>query len=543
MVLTSVGWLMLYRAHPGAPSPLGTHPSDGWWGWFDQGQYLKITSQFAAGDWFNPDKYYPPLYPAIPASLSKVLGSNEAYILTDLTLSLAFFSGLFINFRAYLNPLLSLGSIILMYGITRIAYEQWVIPWTTNLSSTILIAISLLSSWEYYRTSFHLSWINWRASAAALLTAMLIWVRPFEIIPAAVLCFGLLTFQIKGALITSQPTTPSQTARRLAKIVSLPIVAFASTLTIYALYNIQTFSSWEPSYSKTINSMGFSPWDLGFKFISLATDSSVYGLNNGHLSYALPLFIPLAVLSIISILFLALPQKTLVIAAFTSFISYLSFNDLVPTGLFTFNNIHYFTWSLAIFAVSAIAALKAILQASINQPGFRRQQLPILACCWTIASITLMHLQPQTNAIRLRTSAPTIICPAERTNTSGIRNKAAQFQFYTRQASTHKRIIGQTRLLKLNVETSSDPTQIHLAHQDQIDLSLNGKKLLYRKDWRLVSRKEKGENKLSVLLHQPIDKYPVDGLLRIGQKSNVELANVNFATHRCNNSVHAYIGN
>ena len=37
---------MLYQAHPAAPTPLGSHSSEGWWGWFDQEQYLKITSQF-----------------------------------------------------------------------------------------------------------------------------------------------------------------------------------------------------------------------------------------------------------------------------------------------------------------------------------------------------------------------------------------------------------------------------------------------------------------------------------------------------------------
>ena len=36
-------------------------------------------------------------------------------------------------------------------------------------------------------------------------------------------------------------------------------MVFASTIGIYVMYNFQTFGSWEPSYSKTINSMGYSP--------------------------------------------------------------------------------------------------------------------------------------------------------------------------------------------------------------------------------------------------------------------------------------------
>ena len=541
MAVISVGWLMLYQAHPAAPAPLGSHPSEGWWGWFDQGQYLKITSQFAAGDWFNPDKYYPPLYPAIPTIINTVLGRTESYVLTDLALCLAFFGGLFLNFRTYLNPLLALGSVVLMYGLTSITYEQWIIPWTTNLSSALLIAISLLVSWDYNSQRANQTWMNGRATAAWWLTAMMIWVRPFEIIPAAVLCIGLTAIQTKRALWGAQAPTGSQPQRpttapilqRLTPVVAAPGMAFAGTVALYALYNLQTFGSWEPSYSKTINSMGFSPWDLGFKFISLVTDSSAYGLDDGHLSHALPLVIPLTVLSVISLFLLAVPQKLLVVAALINFVSYLSFNDLVPTGLFTFNNIHYFTWSIAVFAVSAIAVLKVLIQTSIQQPKFRRQHLPIVAGVWVLATITLMNAQAQTHPVQLTTSSAVIQCPAERSDASRIRGKAAQFQLQSARR-TGRRPIQETRLLELALNTTSDPTQVHLAHQDQIELSLNGKALLYRKDWRLVNRRDKGHNQLSILLHQPMRSDAIAGSLTIGKNSNIGLSDINFAQHACN---------
>ena len=540
MAVISVGWLMLYKAHPAAPAPLGSHPSEGWWGWFDQGQYLKITSQFAAGDWFNPDKYYPPLYPAIPAVISTVVGRTESYVLTDLALCLAFFGGLFLNFRAYLNPLLALGSVVLMYGLTSITYEQWIIPWTTNLSSASLIAISLLVSWEYRREYTNQAWMNGRATAAWWLTAMMIWVRPFEIIPAAVLSIGLTAIQAKRALWGAQVPMGSQLERpttapiiqRLAPLVAAPGISFAGTVAIYALYNLQTFGSWEPSYSKTINSMGFSPWDLGFKFISLVTDSSTYGLDDGHLSHALPLVIPLTVLSVISLFLLAVPQKLLVVAALINFVSYLSFNDLVPTGLFTFTNIHYFTWSIAVFAVSAIATLKMLIQTSIQQPKFRRQILPIVAGVWVLATIILMNAKAQTHPVQLTTSSAVIQCPSEHSDASHIRSKAAHFQLQSERISA-KQPIQQARLLELNLNTNSNPTQIHLAHQDQIELTLNGRALLYRKDWRLVNKRAKGHNQLSVLLHRPIAAYPIAGSLTIGKNSNIDLSDIKFSRHNC----------
>ena len=84
------------------------------------------------------------------------------------------------------------------------------------------------------------------------------------------------------------------------------------------------------------------------------------------------------------------------------------------------------------------------------------------------------------------------------------------------------------------LNTTSDPTQVHLAHQDQIELSLNGKALLYRKDWRLVNRRDKGHNQLSILLHQPMRSDAIAGSLTIGKNSNIGLSDINFAQHACN---------
>lgn len=531
MAIISISWLALYQAYDAAPLPLGTHTGDGWWGWFDQGQYLKITQQFAAGDFFNPEKYYPPLYPALPAIISNITGSTEAYLALDLTLCLAFFGGLFFNFRAYLNPLISLSGVALMYGSNSITYEQWLIPWTTNLSSTILIAISLLVSGEL--NNHHQQALgNWRTSTAFFLTAAMVWVRPFEIIPASIMCLGLLALQIKHALSGGQPFNSSRTAKRLIKSAIGPFITLTGTITLYSLYNLRTFGSWEPNYSKTINSMGFSPWDLAFKFISLTTDSSSYGVSNGHLSHYLPFFIPLGVLAIISLGFLAFPQQILVSAAIINFASYLSFNDLVPTGLFTFNNVHYFTWSLAVISVAGVAAIKIVIESSIKKPRFRRIQLPILAACWTITTISIFNLTPQTNAIKLASSKPAIVCPSERSNANRIKGKAAQYKLLSNQSAKSKKP-KKTRLLQLNITTTSDPTKIHLAHQNQINLSLNDVELQYRKDWRLVNRKPNKTNKLSILLHQPVKASDLRGVLTIGEESNIELPNIDFNKKTC----------
>ena len=177
------------------------HGGDGWWGWFDQKQYHHITQQLASADFFNPQKYYPPLYPAIPSITSNALGSTVSYIITDFTLCLIFFTSLFFLFKKHLNPLITLASYALIYGTSSIAYQQWVIPWTTNLSSVFLIIISLLVSQEYKnRDRQAIPLLNIRVSVSFAITGFMLWVRPFEVIPAGILCIGIIAIQIKSLL-------------------------------------------------------------------------------------------------------------------------------------------------------------------------------------------------------------------------------------------------------------------------------------------------------------------------------------------------------
>ena len=511
------------------------HGGDGWWGWFDQKQYLHITQQLASADFFNPQKYYPPLYPAIPSITSNALGSTVSYIITDFTLCLIFFTSLFFLFKKHLNPLITLASVALIYGTSSIAYQQWVIPWTTNLSSVFLIIISLLVSQEYKnRDRQAIPLLNIRVSVSFAITGFMLWVRPFEVIPAGILCIGIIAIQIKSLLSRPENLPLSRRISQCMRVLSVPLVSVTGVVSLYAIYNLKTFGSWVPSYSKTINSMGFSPWDIGFKFISLVTDSSAYGLNDGHLTDRLPLFIPLALISLIGVIFLEWPLKLLVLAALASFTSYLTFNDLVPTGLFTFNNLHYFTWSIAVIGAAATTSIRIIILKSKNQKRFRTKQLPIFTGALVLSTIIILNKTPNPNPIAVETSQATMLCKSERFRNSTDQHHSVTFLLNKKPKQANESD-EKTRLLELNIETESDPTQIHLAHQTLIKLTLNQKQLFYRKDWRFVTRTEEGTNKLSILLHKPVSSADLHGIITIGLDSNIDIPLSQQTKEQCKN--------
>ena len=522
-IVIAVGWLLLYRSHSASPAPLGTHPAKGWWGWFDQGEYLKITEQFTRFDFFNPDKYYPPLYPALPSLLHPLTGATLAYLFIDLACTLVFFGLLFFIFKRYINPILALSGVVISYGFTLNLYNQWIIPWTTNLSSVflIIIAYQLQCLNEESKTNQKLqldriNYFNPRITTSFCLAAGIIWLRPFEIIPAGILSLGIIwTVSNKLYLENSKELCNS-----FIKTFMVPLGMAILIVFLYGTYNVLTFGSLEPSYSKSIGSLGFNFQDIHFKFASLVNDSSSFGINDGAITNVIPWFLIMAAIAFLGVFLFEVPIKLLIISAFISSISYLAFNDLVPTGLLTYSNIHYFTWSIAVIGVAAIASVSVIIYKGLHNTNYRRKKMPFVLAYIIILPIILGSVKPQTNRIFVTTPEWQITCPLNQAEGLTIH----EFKMSASPpASANKSLPNWTRQLDLEIATSSQPENLHLAHADQVSLIINNTEQAYRKDWRIVSYTKSGQNFLSILLQKPANPKTLNAKLTINNKSNVDI--------------------
>lgn len=221
--------------------------------------------------------------------------------------------------------------------------------------------------------------------------------RPFEILPSAALTldFGIKAWQ--EAAITNPPECQPASKKgsfasflRATLRLAPTLIPAAAIITAYALYNIETFGSIEPSYSKEINSMGFNFSDLLFKYGSLVNDSRVYGTDTGYLTHIVPWYPLMIAGALIGVFTLSRPIRYLIAASLLSQASYLGFNDLVPTGLFIFNNIHYFTWSVAVIGVSSIAT--AINLTKKYRSYNKRLSTSFLIKCLDEAALTRKNL-------------------------------------------------------------------------------------------------------------------------------------------------------
>ena len=145
LFVCAIAWVTIYYSYPTSPPPIGLHEGIGFWGWFDQSQYLKMTEQFLEKDFFNSDKYYPPLYPAI-AAISTYFFSDYGYIVLDMSCSLiCLYAAIKIYSRHRFDSILILLFIFGAYGFKNIFLIQWIIPWTTNLSSAIIAIFQILN--------------------------------------------------------------------------------------------------------------------------------------------------------------------------------------------------------------------------------------------------------------------------------------------------------------------------------------------------------------------------------------------------------------
>lgn len=393
-MLVSIGvlYVLVYLAIPAAPgnSPYA-HPL-GWWGWFDQGQYLRSANALLLYD-LAPDKhFYPPLYPAVGAFFLK-WSSGHPYFLLNL-FCLLWFAYVFIRVAdryvpRWVGALLFFGTTILNLRI----FENYLIPWTTTLSVALLASGILGLTWlqdVLDRKSIRIG--NWQVFIVALCLGLLVPARPGDGAIGGLIGLALLIgyFYARRAAADAMPGPVS--------FLSCAIVAFAIGPAIYFGFNLAVFGTLSGGYVQVAAGNGFFLADVAEKFVSLWLDGeTLYGEPNAGLTERYPW------------LFLALPGlawmlikgdyllRVMAVCIGLLFGLYMPYGDLLPNGLWRFLNIHYFKWTFPFLALFAWLLGKQVLM------GWRRQESWIAPSLllFTIPTLLLMlHLEIDTKPLK-----------------------------------------------------------------------------------------------------------------------------------------------
>ncbi|WP_174291110.1 hypothetical protein [Sphingomonas bacterium] len=316
-----------------------------WSAWADQGLYLESATAFAHADLAVVHHWYPLAYALLAAPFTTIV-SGDPFFLPDLLL----FGGLFYSLAAVakafdIGPWTTLLILIATTLVVDRTSELWLIPWTTNLSAALAWAgFALVVRIVHPATPDDQTW---RAEAAlGLVAAALPAARPIDAMLSAIL---VLT---AGVALWRQ--------RRLT-IGRIGHVA-AGTLVVVIPYGALYLSIYGPAptrYMVELSRQGFALGDLPWKaYVVLVTAKPWFPQAPSMIEE-----LPWLIVGVAGLLLAAMrsprgSRRRFVLGLFGAMavpytLLFLAYTDLQPSGLWRFNNAHYFKWMMPFVGIGA----------------------------------------------------------------------------------------------------------------------------------------------------------------------------------------------
>ena len=323
-----------------------------WAGWFDQGKYIESATAFARGDLSAAHHWYPLLYSLLAAPFAIL---PDAFLLPDLLLFAWFFCslrGLFAMFGVgrWTALLILVATSLVIDGTAGL----WVVPWTTTLSAALIVAAMVLIVDMADADPPTVGRTGRRQRALGLLLGAMPLARPTDALLSAVLALAA------GAILWRRGRLT------IASVVRL--VAGALCVAVpYALLYLAIYGASPTGYMIEAARQGFTFGDLPWKSYVLLVTARPWYPDAPSLVEGLPWVIPgVAGLALAAWRSPTGDRQRLVLALFCLTavpysLLFLAYTDLQPSGLWRFNNVHYFKWLLPFFGLGAWLWAKAML--------------------------------------------------------------------------------------------------------------------------------------------------------------------------------------
>jgi hypothetical protein len=374
----------IYRPRIGARYPLG------WWGWADQGEYIKSVQAFAHGRFQSENFHYPPLYALTAAPFWPFMPSHPFYIPDLIALLVSYGVVLAVARRFYgLGvPLIACGCLLIYAPI--ISIQQWVIPWTSSLMSALgAILILIASLGESRPAPFALKTRrDWLMFCAFFITyGAIAPTRPLDIVV-------WLPFALAFFAQTVLATIRTAESRNRGPIALICITAAAACALVFVLFylgfNLAVQGSLLGTYARVLNS-GYIPSEIVEKIFSIFWESqTVFVVRGDALFQKFPIFAPIFAVCLVTLFAVRDIRFWVLLTVFLQFLLYLPFGDLLPTGIFTYFNIHYFKWGFPWLAVIALGQSASWLRGLLGRDrrrnvGFIIAALVVLLVCCNLS--------------------------------------------------------------------------------------------------------------------------------------------------------------
>jgi len=374
--LTLLMYVLAYFSSIFVPGHSG---SLGWWGWWDQSQYLRSADALARGNLDPSEHWYPLGYSMLGAILFRWVPLH-AFFVPNLLCLLAFGVSL-VHMAKALGLARVWGAVAFFAGavLPSLILEQYVIPWNTIPLAAAYGWIMLL-----YLLCMRDGFTRGRMVGLALLFVAVIAVRPTDVMPLVPLAVHLAIGLVRAW----------QTGDRRA-VLSVAVWGGATALAglaAYAALHVAIYGWSASPYMKVAKTLGFDFRSIPYKYaLIFGEPREFYGSGLGIFARY-----PIAVLGLFGVIYALLfgrNTRTLALVVVASIGLYLAFTDFHPGNVWRYKLIHYIAWTLPVTFLLAFVA--------VSEAATRRR--------WSSAVIALvLATLLATVSLRARGEAPPV---------------------------------------------------------------------------------------------------------------------------------------
>jgi hypothetical protein len=367
----------------------------GWLGWYDQGKTYNSALALASGDFDVGAHWYPFGYALLAAPFVLKMHAH-AFFFVDLAGLLLAYWGFVAFARRVGVPVLFGVLLFLLASVDLWIVKQWIIPWSSTPSAALCWL--LLAT-----TAAHMQGTR-RPLALGLLAAPLPLMRPMDLL-------------IAGPCLLWAAWTDIRTGRLQWPDVVLVIAGGLVVVLPYAALHIHIYGWHASPYMVMSRQLGFTVHHPIWRAYTLFIEPREWFLlGNGLLQR-----FPWLVIGLAGIL-LAWRDRALALLAFCLVIYcgiYLCYIDLLPSGLWRFNNVHYFKWTMPGFALLGALLLRDLLAPGWGRPWLtysRPRRMQALVALVVVVVVSGLHLAPREVPITDTTRTVAIDIVGEHTN-------------------------------------------------------------------------------------------------------------------------------
>lgn len=333
----AIAWL-LSALRVAGPSAIGDGAALYWHDWQDQSLYVRSATALAAGNLTPSQHYYPLLYPLLGLPFLQIWPS-QPFFFVNLACYLLAFHGFRSVARSFGLPL---WGAVLLFAATTLAQfafaKLWIEPWTTTPAAALLwLALGAMA--QLWRKT---SSLRCPASVLGIALGLIPFARPGDVIIGAIIALAAAAALIRARDGRAALYAAAGFMLSFGLLGALFVAIYGLHPSPYMLYSAQ---------------YGFNFSWLGWKaYVLLVEPRAWFGEGRGLLDYAPWLLLGGAGMLIGWWSPPARRPVPLAVAATgaTYVILMLAYVDLLPTGLWRFNNVHYFKWVFPLFGLFAL---------------------------------------------------------------------------------------------------------------------------------------------------------------------------------------------